>query len=89
MTALPPSLPPAGLGRVQAAEFCGLSPNSFDIAVGDGRLPGPIRFGRKNGRFIWTVDGLRAALESLADTNAKEKVHTGSWGDVGKNAVRR
>ena len=89
MTELPPSLPPAGLGRAQAAEFCGLSLNSFDQAVKDGRLPGAIKFGRKNGRFIWTVDGLRAALEKLAEINARDNVHRGGWADVGKNAVRR
>lgn len=88
MTELPPSLPPAGIGRAQAAKFCGLSPNSFDAAVKDGRLPQPIRFGRKEGRFIWTVDALRAALEKLAEINARDNVHRGDWADVGKNAVR-
>ncbi len=87
MTDLPPSLPPAGLGRAQAAKFCGLSRHSFDLAVDDGRLPRPIKFGRKDGRLIWTVTGLRAALEKLADTNAKVSVQRG-WADVGKNALR-
>ena len=89
MTKLPPSLPPAGIGRAQAAEFCGLSLNSFDRAVKAGRLPQPIRFGRKDGRFIWTVETLRAALEKLAEINAKDNVHRGGWADVGKDALRR
>ncbi len=88
MTALPPSLPPEGMGRALAAVFCGLSPNSFDAAVKDGRLPQPIKFGRKNGRFIWTVTGLRAALEKLADLTAKESASDGRWADVARHAMR-
>ncbi len=44
MTALPPSLPPEGLGRAQAAAFCGLSPNSFDAAVKDGGMLVKMRY---------------------------------------------
>ena len=88
MTPLPPSLPPEGLGRAQAAKFCGLSPNSFDAAVRDGRFPQPIRFGKKDGKFIWTVSGLRVALEKLVEVNTKDNVHRGEWADVGKNAIR-
>ena len=88
MVALPPSLPPEGIGRAQAAEFCGLSLNSFDVAVKDGRLPQPIRFGKKDGRFIWTVVGLRVALEKLADLTARNS-RQGRWANVGKNAIRR
>ena len=87
MTKLPSSLPPAGIGRAQAAKFCGLSLNSFDHAVKDGRLPQPIRFGKKDGRFIWTAAGLSAALEKLAGVTASEP-ETGGWGDVGKDALR-
>lgn len=85
-TALPPSLPPEGLGRAQAAAFCGLSVKSFDAAVKDARLPQAIRFGRKDGRFIWTVTGLSAALEKLADLTARNS-RQGGWADVGKNAM--
>ena len=88
VTVLPPSLPPEGIGRAQAAEFCGLSPNSFDAAVKDGRLPQPIRFGKKDGRLIWTVVGLRVALEKLAETTARQPAE-GGWKDVGKSALRR
>ncbi len=82
------TLQPAGIGRAKAAAFCGLSPNSFDVAVKAGRLPQPIRFGRKEGRFIWTVTGLRAALDALAGTTAGQPTG-GSWKDVGKGALRR
>ncbi len=82
------TLQPAGIGRAKAAKFCGLSPNSFDVAVKSGRLPQPIKFGRKEGRFIWTVTGLRAALDALAGTTAGQSTG-GSWKDVGKGAIRR
>ncbi len=86
MTSLPPSLSPEGLGRAQAAEFCGISSNTFNTFVENGQLPQPIRFGR---RKVWTVDTLRAALKVLTDINAKDKVHRGGWADVGKDAIRR
>ncbi len=80
------TLQPAGIGRAKAAAFCGLSPNSFDAAVKAGRLPQPIKFGRKEGRFIWTVTGLRAALDALTETTVGQPTG-GTWADVGKNAV--
>ncbi len=82
------TLQPAGIGRAQAAKFCGLSRNSFDAAVKSGRLPQPIKFGRKDGRFIWTVAGLSAALDALAEPTAGQPTG-GSWKDVGKSALRR
>ena len=87
MTSAPPSLPPEGIGRAEAAAFCGLSLNSFDVAVKDGRLPQPIRFGKKNGRYIWTVTGLRLALCKEGDLTEKLPAER-NWGDVGKNALR-
>jgi len=92
MTAtLPPLLPPAGLGREDAAAFCGIKRDSFDVAVREGRLPQPIRFGRKNGRFIWTVKALEVALEKLQDMSAtnRRQAQSGGWKDVGKDAIRR
>ena len=85
MTVLPPSLPPEGLRRAQAAEFCGICSKTFNTFVENGQLPQPIRFGR---RKVWTVDSLRAALEKLVEVNAKDNVRRGGWADVGKNAVR-
>ncbi len=82
------TLQPAGIGRAKAAKFCGLSPNSFDAAVKSGRLPKPIKFGRKEGRFIWTVTGLRAALDALAGTTAGQPAGE-DWGDVAEDALRR
>jgi len=42
---LPPSLPPLGLSRVEAAAYIGVSPSMFDLMVKDGRMPGPKRIG--------------------------------------------
>jgi hypothetical protein len=38
---LPPSLPPRGLSRVQAAEYIGVSPSTFDKMVSDAQMPTP------------------------------------------------
>jgi hypothetical protein len=38
---LPPSLPPRGLSRVEAARYIGVSPSLFDEMVKDGRMPPP------------------------------------------------
>jgi len=40
-TTLPSSLPPRGLSRVQAAEYIGVSPSTFDKMVTDGEMPAP------------------------------------------------
>jgi hypothetical protein len=37
---LPPSLPPRGLSRAEAAAYVGVSTSLFDIMVADGRMPG-------------------------------------------------
>jgi hypothetical protein len=47
---LPPSLPPRGLSRVQAAAYIGVSPTLFDEMVADGRMPRPKRINR---RLVW------------------------------------
>ena len=38
---LPLSLPPRGLSRVQAAEYIGVIPSTFDKMVADGQMPAP------------------------------------------------
>lgn len=47
---LPPSLPPRGLSREQAAAYIGVSPSLFDDMVADGRMPQPREFNRRN---VW------------------------------------
>lgn len=61
---LPPSLPPRGLSRVQAAEYIGISPSMFDKQVADGKLPAPKRIG---GRVIWDRKQLDCAFDAFDD----------------------
>lgn len=59
---LPPSLAPRGLSREVAAEYFGLSPSTFDLAVKDGTAPSPKRY---RGRVIWDRLELDRAFEAL------------------------
>lgn len=62
-TILPPSLPPRGLSRVQAAAYIGIGPTKFDEMVQDGRMPKPKRI---DSRCVWDrvqVDQAFAALD--------------------------
>jgi predicted DNA-binding transcriptional regulator AlpA len=62
--ALPASLPPRGLSRVQAAEYLGVSPSLFDQMVKDGRMPKPVRI---NSRTVWDRVKLDEAFGALSD----------------------
>lgn len=66
-TALPPSLPPRGLSRVQAAAYVGVSPTLFDAMVDDGRMPRPVRI---NSRTVWDRLQLDEAFAALSDSDA-------------------
>jgi predicted DNA-binding transcriptional regulator AlpA len=59
---LPPSLPPRGLSRVQAAAYVGISPTLFDEMVVDGRMPKPVRI---NARTVWDRVKLDEAFAAL------------------------
>lgn len=61
---LPPSLPPRGLSRTEAAAYIGVSPSLFDMMVADGRMPGPKRI---NARTVWDRHKLDAAFSALPD----------------------
>jgi hypothetical protein len=64
---LPPSLPPRGLSRSQAAEYVGVSPSLFDEMIRDGRMPQPKRV---NTRKIWDRKLLDLAFDALpCETN--------------------
>lgn len=67
--ALPLSLPPRGLSRVEAAAYIGISPSLFDELVGDGRMPKPKRI---NSRTIWDRLELDEAFAALPDEGARE-----------------
>jgi len=60
--ALPLSLPPRGLCRVQAAQYVGISPGTFDEWVDEGLMPGPKRVGV---RKIWDRHELDLAFAAL------------------------
>lgn len=60
---LPPSLPPVGINREQAATFIGVSSTTFDEMVQDGRMPQP-RMPSK-GRIVWDVEELVLAFRKL------------------------
>lgn len=72
---LPPSLPPRGLSRVQAAEYIGVSPTLFDQMVADKRMPKPKRI---NSRTVWDVRQLDVAFAALPDDNDRDD----PWGRV-------
>jgi predicted DNA-binding transcriptional regulator AlpA len=64
---LPPSLPPLGLSRVEAAAYIGVSPSMFDLMVKDGRMPRPKRI---NGRVVWDRKRVEAYWASLPDEDS-------------------
>jgi predicted DNA-binding transcriptional regulator AlpA len=61
---LPPSLPPRGLSRVEAAQYVGVSPSLFDEMVSDGRMPRPKPI---NARKVWDRKRVDEAFEALPD----------------------
>jgi len=63
-TTLPSSLPPRGLCRVQAAEYIGVSPSTFDKMVADGEMPAPKRI---RGRVIFDLKQLDCAFSAFDD----------------------
>jgi excisionase family DNA binding protein len=67
VSVLPPNLPPRYLSREQAAEYCGVSPTYFDQLVDDGRMPMPVRLGR---RVLWDLRKIDRALDALDNDNA-------------------
>jgi predicted DNA-binding transcriptional regulator AlpA len=64
---LPPSLPPRGLSRVQAAEYVGIGATKFDEMVSDGRMPKPKRI---DGRTVWDRVKLDEAFAALDEGEA-------------------
>lgn len=62
VSVLPPSLPPRGLSRGQAAEYIGVGCTKFDEMVGDGRMPRPKRI---DSRCVWDRVQLDEAFAAL------------------------
>ena len=61
---LPPSLPPRGLRRTQAAAYVGVSTTKFDEMVVQGTMPQPKEIGA---RRLWDRQAIDAAFEALPD----------------------
>lgn len=68
-SSLPLSLPPRGLSRVQAAEFIGVSPSTFDKMVEAGEMPAPKRI---RGRVIWDRKQVDCAFDAFDDGGENE-----------------
>lgn len=66
---LPLSLPPRGLSRVQAAEYIGVSPSTFDKMVAANEMPSPKRIGA---RTIWDRKALDCAFDAFDDGGENE-----------------
>jgi predicted DNA-binding transcriptional regulator AlpA len=71
---LPPSLPPRGLSRSEAAAYLGISASLFDELVKDGRMPPPKRI---NSRTVWDRKRLDEAFEALPGGDSDNP-----WGDA-------
>lgn len=61
-SALPPTLAPRGLSRVEAAAYVGVSAGKFDDMVADGRMPAPISV---DARRIWDIRAIDKAFDAL------------------------
>lgn len=72
--ALPPTLAPRGLSRVEAAAYIGLSVSKFDEMVAAGTMPRPKTIGS---RKLWDRHALDRAFDALPDEEAKN-----SWDDL-------
>lgn len=67
-TALPPTLAPRGLSRVEAAAYIGVSATKLDEMVADGRMPGPKVI---DSRRVWDLRALDIAFDALPDREVK------------------
>lgn len=63
--------PPRGLSRDEAARYVGVGTTTFDRLVEEGRMPKPIRIGK---RAIWDRLKVEAAFSDLGAEDARENV---------------
>jgi hypothetical protein len=68
---------PAALNRDQAAEFVGLSPNSFDKLVASGRMPKGRTYAPDVERIVWLCEELLTALKKLPTHGVKTRPYEG------------
>jgi predicted DNA-binding transcriptional regulator AlpA len=58
-----------GLSREQASAYVGVSPTTFDKAVGEGKMPKPFRL---YGRMLWDRRKLDMAITALDTEDATD-----------------
>ena len=75
---LPPSLPPRGLSRVEAASYVGVSTTLFDAMVKDRRMPRPKRV---NARTIWDRISLDQAFFALPEDGGEAETQKDRWSE--------
>jgi hypothetical protein len=63
-SALPQSLPPRGLSRVQASEYIGVSASTFDKLVAEQVMPAAKKV---RGRMIWDRKRLDECFDAIDD----------------------
>lgn len=73
---LPLSLPPRGLSRAEAAAYIGVSPSTFDLMVGDARMPKPKRVNR---RTVWDRQQLDLAFSALPGDDVANPWDVAAW----------
>jgi predicted DNA-binding transcriptional regulator AlpA len=73
-SALPPTLAPLGLDRVEAAAFIGVSVTTFDLLVREGTMPQPRAI---KARLVWHRAELEKAFSALPVRAAEGA--GGSW----------
>ena len=77
--ALPPSLPPRGLRRVEAAAYIGVSPTLFDWMVEQGHMPKPKRV---KARTIWDRREIDEAFDSLPEEESAKPARLNPWDEM-------
>jgi predicted DNA-binding transcriptional regulator AlpA len=63
--------PPRGLSRDEAARYVGVGSTTFDLMVEQGRMPRPLRVGK---RAIWDRLKLDAAFADLDESDADNRL---------------
>jgi predicted DNA-binding transcriptional regulator AlpA len=68
------SYPPRGLSREAAARYIGVGTTTFDTLVGDGRMPKPIRIGK---RVVWDRIKIDLAFTDLGEEERENYIDAG------------
>ncbi|WP_244478861.1 helix-turn-helix transcriptional regulator [Methylobacterium sp. Leaf106] len=76
---LPPGVAPIGVSRTEAAWLVGVSPNTYDVMVKDGRMPKPKRIGS---RTIWDRYEVERAFRELPGDDAVSASDKDPWGNL-------